>query len=72
MWGVRMVSQLEEKWATVRVPMELLSRIEKLLNDEKDEFGMPKFHSRSEIVAEAIKEFLKKHQPDVKPKGGKQ
>ncbi|MCX8178187.1 MAG: ribbon-helix-helix domain-containing protein, partial [Candidatus Bathyarchaeota archaeon] len=56
-----MVLQTEEKWATVRVPAELLVAIEKLVKDEKDEFGMPKFRSKSEIVAEAIKEFLKKH-----------
>ncbi|MEM2995858.1 MAG: ribbon-helix-helix domain-containing protein [Candidatus Bathyarchaeia archaeon] len=51
----------EEKWTTVRIPAELLSKIEKLVKDEKDEFGMPRFRSKSEIVAEAIKEFLKKH-----------
>jgi len=51
----------EEKWATVRIPAELLSKIEQLIKEEKDEFGMPKYRSKSELVAEAIKEFLKKH-----------
>lgn len=55
----------EEKWTTVRIPVELLSKIEQFIREEKDEFGMPKFRSKSELVAEAIKEFLKKHKEVV-------
>jgi|GEM_PF-3242118 Arc/MetJ-type ribon-helix-helix transcriptional regulator len=58
---VRMMLQTEEKWATVRVPVELLKAIEKLVKEEKDEFGMPRYSSKSEVVAEAVKQFLKKH-----------
>lgn len=51
----------EDKWATVRIPGELLDAVEKFVNREKDEFGLSKYGSKSEAVAEAVKEFLKKH-----------
>ncbi|MEM1589634.1 MAG: ribbon-helix-helix domain-containing protein [Candidatus Bathyarchaeia archaeon] len=57
-----MMSQAEEeKWATVRIPTELLDALERLVAEEKDEFGLPKYRSKSEAVAEAVKQFLKKH-----------
>ena len=56
-----MLSQNEVKWSVVRIPAELLVMIEKIVREEKDQFGMPKYHSRSEVVTEAVKEFLKKH-----------
>jgi metal-responsive CopG/Arc/MetJ family transcriptional regulator len=61
--GVIMLSQAEEedKWATVRIPVELLEALDRLVKEEKDEFGMPKYRSKSEAVAEAVKQFLKKH-----------
>jgi len=51
----------EEKWATVRIPTELLDALERLVAEKKDEFGLPVFRSKSEAVAEAVKQFLKKH-----------
>jgi hypothetical protein len=59
------VSQEEEKWATVRIPGELLEAVEKCVNEEKDEFGLPKYRSKSEAVAEAVKQFLKKHKREA-------
>jgi metal-responsive CopG/Arc/MetJ family transcriptional regulator len=41
--------------------VELLVAVEKLVKEEKDEFGMPKYRSKSEVVTEAVKQFLKKH-----------
>ena len=58
--SVRMLSQ-NEKWANVRIPVELLVAVEKLVKEEKDEFGMPKYRSKSEVVTEAVKQFLQKH-----------
>jgi Arc/MetJ-type ribon-helix-helix transcriptional regulator len=55
----------EDKWATVRIPTELLDAVEKLVKDEKDEFGLPKYHSKSDAVTEAVKQFLKKHNKGV-------
>lgn len=61
-WVVIMLSQNDEdKWATVRIPTELLDTLEAFVEQKKDEFGLPKYRSKSEAVAEAVKEFLKKH-----------
>lgn len=51
----------EDKWATVRIPTELLNAVENLIPKLKDEFGLPLYRSKSEAVAEAVKEFLKKN-----------
>ncbi|MCW4048031.1 MAG: ribbon-helix-helix domain-containing protein [Candidatus Bathyarchaeota archaeon] len=57
-----MLSQAEEeKWATVRIPTELLEALDKFVGEKKDEFGLPLYRSKSEAVAEAVKQFLKKH-----------
>jgi len=58
-----MVSQRneEEKWATVRIPQELLDAVEDFVERAKDEFGLSKYGSKSEAIAEAVKEFLRKH-----------
>ncbi|MEM0313940.1 MAG: ribbon-helix-helix domain-containing protein [Candidatus Bathyarchaeia archaeon] len=51
-----------DKWGVVRVPISLISQIEKLVENEKDEFGLPKYRSKSDAVTEAIKEFLRKRE----------
>ena len=61
-----MMSQEEGKWATVRIPAELLDALEHLISTTKDEFGLPMYHSKSEAVAEAVKRFLKNHREAVK------
>ena len=60
-----MLSQNEVKWSVVRIPAELLVIIEKMVREEKDQFGMPKYRSRSEVVTEAVKEFLSKREKEV-------
>ena len=46
-------------WAVVRIRAELLPHIDEVVEQEKDEFGTPKFRSRQEVVSKAVKEFLK-------------
>jgi len=62
---VIMLSQTveEEKWATVRIPTELLEAVENLIKDLRDEFGILKYRSKSEAIAEAVKQFLKRNIP---------
>jgi Arc/MetJ-type ribon-helix-helix transcriptional regulator len=55
------LSQNQDKWTTVRVPVEILRAIDEFMKTQIDEFGLPKFRSKSDVVTEAIKEFLKKH-----------
>lgn len=49
------------KWGVVRVPVSLMMKLEELIKNEKDEFGLPRYRSKSDAVAEAIKEFLRRH-----------
>ena len=56
-----MMSQDKRKWATVRIAAELMGPIEKLFETAKDDFGMPCFRSKSDIVTEAVREFLRKN-----------
>ena len=51
----------EEKWATVRIPQELLEAVEDFVKQAKDDFGLQKYGSKAEAIAEAVKEFLRKH-----------
>ena len=43
----------------MRLRAELLPHIEKAIEQEKDEFGVPRFRSRADFVTEAVKELLK-------------
>lgn len=45
----------------MRIRAELLPFIDEHIEQEKDEFGTPVFHSRQEVVTQAVKEFLSKH-----------
>jgi len=47
----------------VRIAAELMGPIEKLVETAKDDFGMPCFRSKSDIVTEAVREFLRKNLP---------
>jgi len=61
-----MLSQdVEEKWATVRIPIELLDAVDNLVGKLKDEFGLPRYRSKSEAIAEAVKQFLKRHSKET-------
>jgi metal-responsive CopG/Arc/MetJ family transcriptional regulator len=51
----------EEKWATIRIPQELLAAVDEFVKQTKDDFGLQKYGSKSEAIAEAVKEFLRKH-----------
>ena len=51
----------------VRISEELLPLIDNLIeNTPKDDFGIPKYKTRVDVVDDAIKELLKKY--GVKPK----
>lgn len=57
---------------TVRVRTELVSELEQLIKEQKDEFGIPIFRSLSDAATEAVKDFLKKHKvPKMKAKEAK-
>lgn len=47
--------QTEEKWTNVRIPTQLVVAIEKIVKEEKDEFGLPRYRSKSEFVVEAVR-----------------
>jgi Arc/MetJ-type ribon-helix-helix transcriptional regulator len=53
----------EDKWATVRIPTELLNAVERLVENLKDDFGLPQYRNKTEAVTEAVKEFLKRNTP---------
>ena len=59
------MSHNQDKWTTVRVPTELLKAIDEFIKTQIDEFGLPKYSSKSDVVTEAIKEFLKKHKEEA-------
>jgi len=46
---------------TVRMAGELKDPLKKLVEELKDEYGMPLFESQTDAVTQAIKDFLKKH-----------
>ena len=51
----------EEKYDVVRIRAELIPLIDKLVDETKDEYGTPVFHSRQEVVSEGVKLVLKKY-----------
>ena len=53
----------ENRWKTVRIAGELIKPLEKLVENEKDEFGIQKFRSKADAVTQAVKDFLEKHMP---------
>ena len=62
----RSVTSLEHKrWSSVRLAAELIPSLELLIEEAKDEFGMPLFRSKSEVVTEALRQYLRKHLPNL-------
>ena len=60
-----MTSQNEERnWKTVRIAGELMEPLKELVENAKDEYGIPKFRSKSDAVTQAVKEFLDKNMPE--------
>ena len=55
------MSQEEIKSITVRIAAELIEPIDYLIKEVKDEFGIPLFRSRCDLITKAVKEFLKKY-----------
>ena len=51
------------EWKTVRIAGELMGPLKKLVENAKDEFGVPLFRSKADVVTKAVKEFLEKHMP---------
>jgi len=58
---VKGLSQEELRSTTVRIATELIEPIDNLLRNAKDEFGIPLFRSRCDLITKAVKEFLKKY-----------
>lgn len=54
---------LLEKLANVKVARELLPLADKLVKTAKNDFGMPVYRSRSDVVTKALAEFLRNHLP---------
>jgi len=44
---------------TVRIDGNLLPKIDEAVEELKDEFGSPKFRSRSDLVETAVRKFLR-------------
>jgi len=46
---------------TVRVARELLEPLEKLVEELKDDYGMPVFKSKTDAVTRAVKDLLEEY-----------
>lgn len=57
-------NEKNENWTTVRIASKLMEPLGKLVENAKDEFGVPLFRSKADAVAQAVKEFLRKHMPE--------
>lgn len=55
--------------ATVRIRCEVIPFLDELVMDAKDEFGIPIFSSRQEVVTEAVRELLRKYKPKAQMNG---
>lgn len=44
---------------TVRIDERLIPKIDEAVKDLKDEFGIPEFRSRANLVETAVRKFLK-------------
>lgn len=56
----------KRNWATVRIAGELMEPIDKLVKEAKDDYGIPLFHSKADVVTRAVKEFLERNMPKEK------
>jgi Arc/MetJ-type ribon-helix-helix transcriptional regulator len=54
---------MSQKWRTVRIRGELVPHLEELVENAKDQYGIPLFDSVSDAVSQAVKELLNKHMP---------
>ena len=50
---------MKEELFPVKIPKALISRIDRIVENVRDSFGLRKFRSRNEFVTEAVKRFLK-------------
>ena len=57
------MSQTTAERRTVRISGELIPPLEKLVENAKDEYGIPLFRSKTDAVTQAVKEFLDKYMP---------
>lgn len=55
--------------ATVRIRCEVIPFLDELIMNAKDEFGIPIFSSRQEVVTEAVRELLRKYKPKTQVNG---
>jgi len=60
---------LREKYSTVKIPEALIPRIDRIINNSKDSFGLRKFRSRTEFVTEAVKRLLEEFEQEGKQGG---
>lgn len=47
----------------MRIRGELVPHLEELVENAKDQYGIPLFDSVSDAVSQAVKELLNKHMP---------
>jgi len=47
----------------VKISKELIPYIEKCMETIKDEFGVPKYKTKMQVLDEAVRDFLKKRCP---------
>jgi len=53
-----MTEDRDEKYDVVRIRAELIPLIDKIVDENKDRFGIQKYRSRQEVVSQALREFL--------------
>jgi hypothetical protein len=59
------MSQKTAERRTVRINGELIPPLERLVENAKDEYGIPLFRSKTDAVTQAVKEFLDKYKEDI-------
>ena len=55
---------MKEELFPVKIPKALISRIDRIVENVRDSFGLRKFRSRNEFVTEAVKRFLKEFEQE--------
>jgi len=55
----------KKELGTVRIKIELIPPLRKLVDEATDEFGSPKYSSMAAAVSEAVKQLLRQHKKPV-------
>ena len=57
--GTNDLSVIQVTQKTVRIDERLVPKIDEAVNDLKDEYGIPEYRSRADLVETAVRKFLK-------------